>query len=492
MMPHRPNIVLINPDQWRAHVMGHLGNSAAHTPNLDQMVATEAVSFRNAFCQNPVCTPSRCSFMTGWYPHVRGHRTMFHMLQPDEPVLLKRLKNSGYFVWWGGKNDLVPAQYGYEPFCNIKYNPSPPPAPYFHSDRMDQWRGSPQEDRYYSFYAGKLDASEDMDIYYDPDWAWILGAIDFIYQAPHDQPFCIYLPILYPHPPYGVEEPWYSLIDRHSLPPPLPVPDWTKKPSILKGIFENQRLQNLDETFWNELRAVYYGMCARVDHQIGLLIEALKKTGNYDNTAIFVFSDHGDFTGDYGLVEKNQNTFEDCLTRVPFIIKPPASIPCQPGVRDALVELIDLTATVEDLAGLRKEYDHFGHSLLPILEGKTDHHRDAVFCEGGRRHEEWQCNESDSLPDLNKENLYYPRLVLQRSDGPEHTRAVMVRTHRYKYVMRLYELDELYDLKQDPGELYNRIDDPQMADILAMLKDRLLRFFLETSDVVSYTIDRRQ
>src|SRR5512140_1950578 len=84
----RPNLLIINPDQWRGDVLGHLGNRAAQTPVLDRLVATDAVSFANTFCQNPVCTPSRCSFMTGWYPHVRGHRTMFHMLQPDEPVLL--------------------------------------------------------------------------------------------------------------------------------------------------------------------------------------------------------------------------------------------------------------------------------------------------------------------------------------------------------------------------------------------------------------------
>ncbi len=67
-MPKRPHIIIFNPDQWRGDVMGHLGNPAAVTPNLDEIVESDAVSFRHAFCQNPVCTPSRCSFMTGWYP----------------------------------------------------------------------------------------------------------------------------------------------------------------------------------------------------------------------------------------------------------------------------------------------------------------------------------------------------------------------------------------------------------------------------------------
>ena len=87
----RPNIIIFNPDQWRGDVLGHVGNPAAYTPNLDRFVEEDAVSFKNAFCQNPVSTPSRCSFMTGWYPHTRGHRTMHYMLHPEhyEQNLLK-------------------------------------------------------------------------------------------------------------------------------------------------------------------------------------------------------------------------------------------------------------------------------------------------------------------------------------------------------------------------------------------------------------------
>ncbi len=91
------NIIIFNPDQWRGDVLGHMGNPAAYTPNLDQWVQEDAISFSNAYCQNPVCTPSRCSFMTGWYPHTRGHRTMYHMLHPEhgEPNLLQILKRHG-------------------------------------------------------------------------------------------------------------------------------------------------------------------------------------------------------------------------------------------------------------------------------------------------------------------------------------------------------------------------------------------------------------
>jgi arylsulfatase A-like enzyme len=489
-----PHLLIFNPDQWRADVMGHFGNSAAVTPNLDALAERDAVSFSHAFVQNPVCTPSRCSFMTGWYPHVRGHRTMFHMLQPDEPMLLRDLKNMGYFVWWGGKNDLVPGQNGFEDYCDIKYqNPGNPNRPRFRNlHAWDEWRGTADGDNFYSFLYGKIDTPGSEPYAFDDDWAMIEGAVDFIHNAPPDQPVCIYLPINYPHPPFAVEDPWYSLIDRNKIPPRIPPPEtWDDFPSILSGIHKRQNLQTWNEAHWKELIAIYYGMCARVDSQFGMIVDALKHAEIYDETAIFFFSDHGEFAGNYGLVEKTQNTFQDCLTRVPFIIKPPQRTPIQPGIQDALVELVDLRATIEALTGLEPGHTHFGRSLLPLIAGETDEHRDAVFCEGGRIHGETHCMELESSSNQNPQGLYWPRVGLQSSEGPEHTKAVMCRTKTHKYVRRLYEKDELYDMAVDPQELRNQIDNPAYAEVLATLQDRLLTFFLETGDEVRHEPDRR-
>ncbi len=84
-------------------------------------------------------------------------------------------------------------------------------------------------------------------------------------------------------------------------------------------------------------------------------------------------------------------------------------------------------------------------------------------------------------------NIYWPRLGLQPCEGPEHTKATMVRTRELKYVRRLYEKDELYDLRTDPQELHNRIDDPGLRSQLAELKDRMLTFYQDTADVVPHT-----
>jgi len=499
-MAKLPNIVIFNPDQWRGDVLGHVGNPAAVTPNLDRLVDDDAVSFSRAFCQNPVCTPSRCCFMTGWYAHVRGHRTMYHMLHPQrgETFLLRRLRESGYFVWWGGKNDLIPAQHGFDDHCDVKFRPSEQDykrwghsrKPGLHS--WQDWRGGPDGDNYYSFYAGKLDTGQD-DIYCDSDWCNVLGAIDLLRKYDGDKPLCIYLPLGNPHPPYGVEEPFYSAIDRAKVPPRAPTPDdWTAWPSLMEGISQRQNLQGWTEDRWTELRATYYGMCARLDHQFGMLMDALKEKGVYDDTAVFLFSDHGDFTGDYGLVEKAQNTFQDCLTRVPLIVKPPKSVPVRPAVSDSLVELIDFPATVYELTGIDPGYDHFGKSLLPLIAGQADEHRDAVFCEGGRRVGETQAMELESKSSQNPTGLYWPRISLQNSDEqPWHSKAAMCRTRTHKYVRRLYETDELYDLADDPREQRNAIDDPAHAKVLAELQQRMLSWYMETCDVVPRDTDQR-
>jgi len=85
-MEKKPNIIIFNPDQWRGDMLGYLGYPGAITPNLDNIIKKDAVAFKNAYCQATVCTPSRCSFMTGWYPHVHGHRTMHYMLHTDQGV----------------------------------------------------------------------------------------------------------------------------------------------------------------------------------------------------------------------------------------------------------------------------------------------------------------------------------------------------------------------------------------------------------------------
>ncbi len=103
---HRPNLIFFIPDELRASSVGCYGDPVSLTPNIDRL-ASQGTRFNQCHVQHTVCTPSRTSFTTGWYPHVRGHRTLWNMLRPEDPNLLKYLKRAGYDVIWGGKNDLL-------------------------------------------------------------------------------------------------------------------------------------------------------------------------------------------------------------------------------------------------------------------------------------------------------------------------------------------------------------------------------------------------
>jgi arylsulfatase A-like enzyme len=163
-----------------------------------------------------------------------------------------------------------------------------------------------------------------------------------------------------------------------------------------------------------------------------MIMDALRRKGVYDDTAVFFFADHGDFTGDYGVVQKADNVFPDCLTRVPFVIKPPACLPVRPRVSDALVELVDFPATVEAMTGIAPGHTHFGKSLIPVLSGQTDEHRDAVFCEGGRRYGEEACKGLELIPEPVEDNIYWSILKPIRTESAAMGKALMQFNQRLK------------------------------------------------------------
>lgn len=484
MSAARPDLILFVADEWRGDALGHQGDPAVATPHLDRLAETDALSFSRAFCQNPVCVPSRCSVMTGWYPHVRGHRTQHHLLQADEPNLLRRLRRAGYFVWWAGKNDLMSAE-AIEASVDVRRGERPRRhlAP---GRRWREWWPDPETPGYYSFYAGRLPAELDAD----DDRADVDAAVELLANRPADRPLCLVLTLLTPHCPYAAPDPWYGRTDRSLVPDPLPRPEaGDGKPRPITELIRRQRLEDWSADQWRELRATYYDMCTRTDALFGEVVRAVRDSGRYDDTAILMFSDHGDFAGDFGLPEKAQNVFDDSLTRVPLLIKPPRDRAGRTGVTDALTELVDVTATVEDLAGLPRDYDHFGRSLMPLVTGGVTGHRDDVLCEGGRRADEPQAAELASPQ--RPEGLYYPRMSLQRTDPAAHGKAAMLRTARYKYVRRLDEDDELYDLECDPGERRNLVHTAAAAEPLADLRTRLLDRMITTADVVPYELDHR-
>ena len=484
-MNRKPNILVINPDQMRADTLHHLGCEAAYTPNIDAL-AEDGVSFSSAFCQNPVCAPSRCSFMTGLYPHTNGHRTMGYMLRRGEKNLFQLLKNNGYYVWSSGRGDCLAGQdtkWLRECIDEI-YNKCG-------SDKIvDDGRGDRNTKRYKSFYRGIVHTDNEDGICHDNDYQWTVGCENLIRNMQSDKPFFAFLGLMNPHPPYRAEQKYLDLIDEHKIKPRIKASEEKdSKPSMEYALGEILGLDSWDEKNFTEIRKTYLAMCARVDDMVGRIVTALKESGQYDNTAIFFFSDHGDFTGDYSLVEKAQNLFPDCLTNVPFIIKPPKGFSVDRGVNNNLVELTDFYATAIDMAGVDADHSYFGKSLVDTMKNKNTPVRDFVCCEGGRLMSETHCTEEVETYFGIKADDYEPRISIQQRDTGEHTKAVMLRTKEYKYVMRLDEQDEFYVLAS--GEQHNEIDNPQYQTVIQKMKNQMLKWYMETCDEVPFEQDAR-
>lgn len=473
----------------RADTLAHLGNPAAVTPNLDQLARNEGVSFSRAYCQNPVCVPSRCSFMTGLYPHVHGHRTMSHLLRPGETTLLQELKNAGYHVWINGRNDLTASQYdgwSAEHASEIYYGGQAKPAP----GPVNTTKRTGQYD--YSHFVGQLKTDADGRNYTGDDEDVDAACKKILAWKPGDAPLCIFLGLNYPHPPYQIEEPFYSAIVRSRLPARIRAADCVGKPKMESLIRQYQQMDDYVESDWQELRAVYQAMCLKVDSQFGRLCDALRAAGIYEDSAVFFFSDHGDYAGDYDLVEKAQNCFEDALTRVPFLIKPPQGILVDAGISDSLVELVDFYATALDFAGVTPGHTQFGRSMRAVLADRSAAVRQYACCEGGRLPGEIHCDEyhDQNGQPSNPRDPYWPKKMAQLDDEA-HAKATMIRDVRYKYVSRILGQDELYDLDSDPGETRNRIDDPALAGEVTRLQTAMLKWLQATTDIVPTDHDRR-
>lgn len=490
-MEKKPHIIIFNPDEMRWDSMGHMGNLAAVTPFLDRLARTEAVSFRNAFCQNPVCVPSRCSFFTGLYPHVHGHRTMSYLLHPGEENLFSELQDAGYYVWMNDRNDLFAGQVDGWAESNadeIFYGGNVPKAP---GPETKVETGKKGDKDLYSHFEGRLGLDKDGQNYNSDDEA-VDAAIRFVKNRRTEQPLCLFLGLMYPHVPYGVEEPYYSAVDRAKLPLRMKEESCDGKSKMLDAIRSYQELDRYTEEDWDELRAVYLGMCMKVDRQFERLCRGLKEAGIYDDCVIFFFSDHGDFAGDYGVTEKAQSCFEDCLTRVPLLIKPPKWEIPDVGISDAMTELVDFYATAADYAGMMPGRTHFGKSLRPIIRERGRENRDYVFCEGGRNPGETHCDEYHSSGPLGPKEtfVYWPKMMAQ-TDDEAHAKGTMIRSRDYKYISRITGEDEFYDLNLDPGELKNRIYDPAYEKEITKLQIEMLRWYQRTGDVVPFSCDRR-
>lgn len=466
----RPNFLIFVPDQLRFDAVGCFGNERAHTPWIDALAA-RGTRFTRAYAQHSVCSPSRVSFLTGWYPHVRGHRTLGTLLQAHEPNLLRALKDAGYHVAHAGLRGDTFAQgvtkqsttrFGFEVQPRMMFMRSPY-APDHHLARV--------------FYHG---LREEPGVALDFDEAVVQTAERWLGEG-MPEPFVLYLPLVFPHPPFEVEEPWFSLHDRRDMAAPLEA-DLSDKPRYMQAIVDRYGTKRVSAAEWAEIRGTYAGMVSRVDDQLGRVMRALDAAGHADDTATIFFTDHGEYLGDFGLVEKWPAGQHESLLHDPLVIAAPGG--AEGAVAESFVELVDLVPTVLELAEVEPGWSHFGRSLAPLLRDASLVHRDCAFSEGGFRLDEKHLLERASFP-------YDLKAAIQNEDPVTNGRVMTIRTDAFTYCHRLYEADELYDRRADPGECVNLAADPAHAPGVAAHREKLLDLMCATADVIPWQQDPR-
>ena len=445
---NRPNILWYCTDQQRFDTIGALGNPHVRTPALDDLVES-GVAFTHAYCQSPICTPSRSSFMTGMYPtRVQNCRNGNDTFPNHPPLISKLIANAGYDCGLVGKFHLQSSGYRTEPRLDDGYRF----WKFSHAPR-DDWQTGHDYADWVRKRGGDLDALRaDSDRVptelHQTTWT-SERAIEFINED-RDGPWFLTLNPYDPHPPFIPPKTYRDQFDPREMPGPYFQQSDLAQQNLLSDIAFQTLAEHPDKFNGREIQALYYAMIAQIDDQFARLIECLKQTGQFENTVIVFTSDHGETLGDHGLLYKGCRFYEG-LVRVPLIFSWPGKI--QQNVQnDALVELVDMSATLLELAGIQIPDQCQGRSLLPILTGESNGaaHREFVRCE------------------------YFDALAPHFITGSK-SHATMYRNRQYKLVnYHSHDLGELYDLQADPWEFNNLWDN---ADYRTLRDDLIRRNF---------------
>ncbi|MHC4795122.1 MAG: sulfatase-like hydrolase/transferase [Planctomycetota bacterium] len=482
----RPNILYIVTDQQPVSCVAAYGNKILKTPHLDQL-AEAGCTFHSSYIAAFPCSPSRASQLSGRYAHNHGVVENDVLFDEKIPCLGDLCKAAGYDTGYFGKWHLG----GYMYRCPQASRPKDVSGKWF-------WQRVESEEGY-KFKAVPGGLGEDGPQHGFETWVggWkhfrdylrTVGFDEIIEKRPRtgchviapsgpdrkhvyslipeehhvasflarnaerfireratsEKPWCAVLSFYGPHHPVAPPKPWdemYSL-DQITLP--------ENHYDTLEGKPASQRtegncyvLPRWDNNQFKDYIRRYWGYCSYIDKQIGRVLTALSDTNQWDNTITLFTSDHGDMIGAHGMIFKLGHCGYEELYRVPTIIYIPDVT--KPGSRmDALASNIDFLPTLLEASGITIPVGIDGKSLLPLVKGKTTQHREMVF--------------ADSF-----------------------NRSLICRDRRYKFVLNWNErgLDELYDLKADPGELKNLAYVAQYAELATKMRQQILDWLRET------------
>lgn len=442
----QPNILWYCTDQQRFDTIAALGNPHVQTPTIDRLVST-GVSLTHTYCQSPICTPSRSSFMTGLYPsRLHSTRNGNDTFPAGAPMLISKLiADAGYHCGMIGKFHLVSAGHRPEPRLDDGF------TEWFHSHApRDDWpEGTHDYGDWVRQRGGDLDAMRNSPERVSPDlhqtrWASD-RAVEFI-KRDHDSPWMLNINVYDPHPPFIPPREYADRFNPDQMPGPYFKESDLAHQHKLSAVDFQGEVARPDEFNAKRIQADYYAMIAQIDDQLARILEAIETSGQAENTVVIFTSDHGEALGDHGLIQKGCRFYEG-LVRVPLIFSWPGRFQ-QDLQCNGLVELLDLSATLLDIAGVDLPAYHQGKSLLPVLLGQAD---------GNKLRSNVRCEYFDALD---------PHFT-----GGTGTFATMHHDGRYK--LSLYHdhnLGELYDLEKDPWEFEDLYDSPEYE----ALKHRLI------------------
>jgi iduronate 2-sulfatase len=454
------NVLFLVSDDLTAHCLGCYGHPQCQSPNLDNL-AGRGVRFERAYCQFPLCNPSRSSFLTGLRPdqlRIYENATQIRKTVPDVQTLPQTFRKGGYFVARVGKlyHYGVPGQIGTSGLDD--------PASW---DQVVNPRGKDKDDeeadkiftlrpelKGSARYGGVLSwfASDGRD---DQQTDGIAAAETIrLLAANKNRPFFLACGFYRPHTPYVAPIPYFERYPLSKIPlPVVPKDHWNSAPKLAFGSHKKEHDLLTDDLRRQAIQA-YFASTTFMDAQVGLVLDALEKEGLAKNTIVVFLSDHGYHLGEHGLWQK-MSLFENSA-RVPLIIYDPRA-KGNGKACSRTVELVDLHPTLAELCGLPPPAGLTGKSLKPLLDDP-----------GAAWDKPAITQVSRGTPQATGEKV---------PQGQKLIMGYSVRDERYRYTeWNQGQLGtQLYDYQSDPGELTNLAGNPQFAEVVKRLKAYLPR-----------------
>lgn len=429
----KPNILVIMADQMAPAFLPAYGHPVVKAPNIAAL-ARDGVVFDAAYCNSPLCSPSRAVFMSGRLPSKTAAYDNAAEFRSDIPTFAHYLRKTGYRTVLSGKmhfcgpdqlhgfeerltTDIYPADFGWTPDWS---EPEARPSWYHNMSSVTD--------------AGLCVRTNQLDFDDEVVFAATRSLYDHV-RGPDRRPFAMVVSLTHPHDPFAIPEEWWNLYRDEEIDLPTvragDVP-MTPHEARLHRVCD---MANADvtEAHVRNARRAYYGAISYVDDNIGKLMRVLRETGLADDTVVMITSDHGEMLGERGFWYKM--SFFEGASRVPLIVHAPGRY--APKRVAAAVSLADLTPTFLDLATdgapppLATPLE--GRSLLPHLLGTGGH--DEVIGE----------------------------YLAEGAVAP----IVMIRRGALKFVHSPADPDQLYDLSADPHERTNLAADPAYAPTVA-------------------------